>query len=400
MKSSTMLKLVMMRELRERGKSGAYIASTAITTILILVALILPNVLGGADEFSIGTVGDGNQPIIDLALQIDNTDREPEDATIFEVVPVDSVAALEAALDDGTVDGGLVDGSEIVLKSASGASGGNLSDLFQQAASTLEIERLVETTETGASVVDILAGEPLELRTLEGVESEENQARTVIAYGGLVLMYIAVLSYGAWTLTGVTEEKSNRVVEVLLATVKPWQLLAGKILGIGILGLAQFIFTSVIALVAIRVTGTFDLPVFPVDSLVMLILWFLLGFAMYSILFGAAGSLVSRMEDAQSVSTPLTLIAVVGFFMSFQVLNDPDGALAVTTTFFPLTAPFVVPIRFALQSISVLELAGAIVVALVFIVAATRFAGRVYSGGLLQFGSRVKWRDALRSSEL
>ena len=400
MKSSTMLKLVMMRELRERGKSGAYIASTAITTILILVALILPNILGGADEFTIGSVGDGNQPIIDLALQIDNTDREPEDETVFDVVPFDSVAELETALDDGTVDGGLVDGSEIVLKSASGASGGNLSGLLQQAASTLEIEQLVASTDADTNVVDILAGEPLELRTLEGVETEENQARTVIAYGGLVLMYIAVLSYGAWTLTGVTEEKSNRVVEVLLATVKPWQLLAGKILGIGILGLAQFIFTSVIALVAIRVTGTFDLPSFPVDSLFMLILWFLLGYAMYSILFGAAGSLVSRMEDAQSVSTPLTLVALVGFFMSFQVLDDPDGALAVITTFFPLTAPFVVPIRFALQSISVLELVGSVVVALVFIVAATRFAGRVYSGGLLQFGSRVKWRDALRSSEL
>jgi ABC-2 type transport system permease protein len=121
---------------------------------------------------------------------------------------------------------------------------------------------------------------------------------------------------------------------------------------------------------------------------------------MYSLLFGAAGSLVSRTEDAQSASTPLTLVALVGFFMSFVVLDNPDGALAITMTFVPLTAPFVVPVRFALESISMVALVGSVVVAIGFIIGATFLAGRVYAGGLLQFGSRLKWREALRSAEL
>ncbi|MBT8206659.1 MAG: ABC transporter permease, partial [Acidimicrobiia bacterium] len=351
-------------------------------------------------EYSIGMVGSGNQEIVDLAIEIENSGEDPEDETAFTVSSYESVAAAEAALSSEEIDAALVAGSEILLRSAAGASGDDLSDLLQYAASTLEIDRLVSTAGSNADVVDILAGEPLSLRTLEGVASEENQARTVIAYGGLMLMYIAVLSYGAWTLTGVTEEKSNRVVEVLLATVKPWQLLAGKVIGIGALGLAQFVFTAITALVTLRVAGTFDLPAFPTDSLVMLILWFLLGFAMYSLLFGAAGSLVSRMEDAQSASTPLTLVALVGFFMSFVVLDNPDGALAIAMTFVPFTAPFVVPVRFALESISMVALIGSVIVAIGFIIGATLLAGRVYAGGLLQFGSRLKWREALRSADI
>jgi ABC-2 type transport system permease protein len=399
MKTSSTLKLVIMRELRERGKSGAYIASTILTTVLIIAAIMLPTLLGGANEYSIGMVGDGNQEIVDLAISIENTDAEPGEETEFSVMMYDSVADAEAALSSEEVDAALVDGSEILLRSASGASGDDLSDLLQYAASTLEIDQLVSAAGSDADVVDILAGEPLGLRTLEGVASEENQARTVVAYGGLMLMYIAVLSYGAWTLTGVTEEKSNRVVEVLLAAVKPWQLLAGKVIGIGVLGLTQFVFTAVTALVTLRLAGPFDLPAFPTDSLVMLILWFLLGFSMYSLLFGAAGSLVSRMEDAQSASTPLTLIALVGFFMSFFVLDDPDGALAVVMTFVPLTAPFVVPVRFALESISMVALVGSVIVSIGFIIGATFLAGRVYVGGLLQFGSKLKWREALRSAD-
>lgn len=400
MKTSSTLRLVIMRELRERGRSGAYIASTLVTTILILVVILLPTIIGGPTEYSIGVVGEGNQEIVDLAIDIENADADPDDETEFSVTTYESVEAAEAGLRNEEIDAALVGGSEILLRSAAGASGDDLSGLLQYAASTLEIDRLVATAGSDADVVDILAGEPLELRTLEGVASEENQARTVIAYGGLMLMYIAVLSYGAWTLTGVTEEKSNRVVEVLLATVKPWQLLAGKVIGIGALGLAQFVFTAVAALVTLRVAGTFDLPAFPTDSLVMLILWFLLGFAMYSLLFGAAGSLVSRMEDAQSASTPLTIVALVGFFMSFIVLDNPDGTLAIVMSFVPFTAPFVVPVRFALESISMVALVGSVIVTIGFIIGATFLAGRVYAGGLLQFGSKLKWREALQSADV
>lgn len=212
-------------------------------------------------------------------------------------------------------------------------------------------------------------------------------------------MYMAILSYAVYILTGVTEEKTNRVVEVLLSAVKPWQLLAGKIIGIGVLGLGQVVVTVAAALAAVQVTGIVDLPAIPFDSALTLAGWFVLGFALYAVGFGAAGALVSRMEEAQNAAGPLSIVAVVGFFASFYVLDNPDTVAAMVFTYIPFTAPYVVPIRVALESITGWETTLAVLATLLSIAALVRFAGRVYAGGVLQFGGRVKLLDAYRSAE-
>jgi ABC-2 type transport system permease protein len=107
---------------------------------------------------------------------------------------------------------------------------------------------------------------------------------------------------------------------------------------------------------------------------------------------------VSRMEDAQTIAMPMTFTAVAGFFISIMTLDDPSGTLAIVGTYFPLTAPFVVPVRAALQALSPLEYILAVVIAVVAIGLLTRVAGRIYEGALLRFGSRVSWREAWRSS--
>jgi ABC-2 type transport system permease protein len=132
----------------------------------------------------------------------------------------------------------------------------------------------------------------------------------------------------------------------------------------------------------------------------MLILWFVLGYALFAVAFGAAGALVSRAEDAQSTATPITLIAVAGFFAAFQVVDDPTSAFATIASYVPVTAPFVVPIRFAFKTIPWWEITLSVAVMSVTIVLLIRMASRVYSGGLLHFGGRMKYRDAYRSAEL
>ncbi|HLU32295.1 MAG TPA: ABC transporter permease, partial [Acidimicrobiia bacterium] len=200
-------------------------------------------------------------------------------------------------------------------------------------------------------------------------------------------------------LSGVTEEKTNRVVEVLLSTLRPWQIFAGKLAGIGLLGLGQLVILLTVAMIGLRITNAFDVPSLPLDSVVALVGWFILGFVLYATLFGAAGALVSRMEDAQSAAAPLSILAVVGYFLSFQALNEPEGMVAVVGTFIPFTAPYVAPIRLALRAIAPWEMILAIVITVGSIVVMVRLAGRVYAGGLLRFGSRVKWREAFRSAE-
>jgi ABC-2 type transport system permease protein len=256
-----------------------------------------------------------------------------------------------------------------------------------------------ENGQAAADVIEILSSSPLEVVSLDG-EDPEGDIRPVIAYAGLLLMYIAILSYGSWTLTGVTEEKNNRVVEVLLATLRPWQLLGGKVLGIGLLGVGQFVLTIGFAFILVNMTDALDIPRLPIDGLLFLILWFILGFSVYSVSYAAAGSLASRPEDAQSAAFPMTMLAVAGFFVSINALDDPTSMLARVTSFVPFTAPFVVPIRQSLDGIGAVEHVATAIVAIFSIVLLVRLSARIYAGGLLRFGRRVKLKEAWRSAEL
>ncbi len=398
MTSLETVRMVAAREFRERGKSRAYLISSAVTLGIILAMVVIPAVLSGRGRtFTVGVLGEGNGPILAAAEALTADDEFP---TTIETVSFDDRDEASTALEEGEVDAVLVDGRELLVTTTGGFGGSDLERLLQQAASTRRIQELLTTGGAAADVVEILTAEALEVVPLRGERGEEAARRGIIAYGGLVLMYIAILSYGAWLLTGVTEEKSNRVVEVLLATMKPWQLLAGKMVGIGLLGILQFVVTLITATVAIRVTDLFDFPEIPVDLLLSMVLWFLLGYGLYSVAYGAAGSLVSRAEDAQTAAFPMTMVAVVGFFVSFRALADPSSASAVAMTFIPPVAPFVVPVRVAFGAIPLWEHAAAVAVTVGFLAVLVRLAGRVYAGALLHYGGRLKFREAFRSAEM
>ncbi|HSJ27324.1 MAG TPA: ABC transporter permease [Acidimicrobiia bacterium] len=402
MTSFQAVKLVTLREIRERARSKAFLGSGLFTLLLLAAVLVLPAVMGGgAKTFEVGVVGDGHDSLLAVAetLAVDGSD--PEQEVTFDVVRLGDRSAAEAALVAGDVEIVLLDETALLREGSGGFGGSEVERILQRAAATVQLEEALEGS--SASVTDVAAifsSQPLAVESLGGAESELDEARSIIAYGGLILMYMAVLSFGAWTLTGIAEEKSSRVVEVLLATLRPWQLLAGKILGIGLLGLAQFAITVAMALVLIRVTGAFDLPAIPVDSAVTLVVWFVLGYSLFSVAFGTAGALVSRMEDAQTAAFPISFVAVLGFFAAFAVLGNPGSTLSTVLTFVPFSAPFVVPIRVAFQEIPLWEHLGAGVVTIITIVALVRFAGRVYAGGLLHFGKRLSLRQAYRSAEI
>ena len=392
------IRLIMGREVRERSRSGPFIVSVVMTLLFVAAILFLPLIFADDDvHYQLGVVGEGNQAVIDAALALANHPGR-EVTTSVEVIPFASRDAAEKAADREEVDGVLMDGREIVVRGAGGEAGNALEALLQRGARSVQIENLVAS---GAEeVVSILTSAPLGVRSLSGADPDDNQERSLIAFGGLFLLYMAVLLYGSLILTGVTEEKTNRVVEVLLSAFEPWQLLAGKILGIGLLGLSQFVGTVVIAMVGIELTAAVDLPEVPVDSMLMLLLWFILGYSLFAVMFGAAGALVSRAEDAQTVVAPISLVAVAGFFIAIQAVNNPTSTLSVVTTFIPVTAPFVAPVRFAFQAVPIWQLGVSVAVMMLTIVVMTRLAGRIYLGGLLRFGSKVGVREAFRSAEL
>lgn len=393
---------VALREITERARSKAYLITTASTVLIVLGLIVIPDMFGGGtDEIAVGSVGEGNETIIATGVELANAADEPGDppSIAVETIVFDDRESAIAALEDEEVEAVLVDGEEVIVEGVSGFGGSSIVDGLQRAAGAVQIQQVIaEEGEQAANIIDLLTSDPLEVTTLGGPDAEEGFNKTIVAYFGLLLLYLAVLLYGTWILTGVTEEKSNRVIEVLLSSSRPWQVLGGKILGIGTLAIVQLLGTLIAALVALRVTGAFDVPPIDVMSVLNLLLWFLIGFLIFAVLFGAAGSLVSRSEDANTIAMPMSMAAVVGFFVSMAALNDPTGPVAVVASFIPITAPFVVPVRTALEAIPGWQYLLALGVSIAAIVALTFVAGRIYAGGLLRYGARVGVREAWRSA--
>ena len=388
--------LVAKREILERGRSRGFLFSVAFTTLLVIGSFVVPSVLfGDKDIKTIGVV----QPApagLDVALTA-TADRV--DQTI-SVVPYDDAAAAQAALDEGQVDAVLAVPADL-------SSAGTLhfakepDQAITQIASAAVVALRVQGVLTEANIDQSALAAAQQVPTVQSLhpQTDADQARFLFANIGAVLILIGIFSFGFTVLTGVIEEKQSRVVEVVLSTVRPRDLLMGKVLGIGILGLVQLLVFVVAAMAAATLTRRLTLPETTPGAILMLTIWFVLGYALYSTALGFLGALASRLEEASNASTPVTMIAMVSYFVAiFAVINDPSGIVARVATFIPASAPFVVPLRAAFDAISPVEIIVAIAITVAAIWVLFTIGARVYAGAVLQTGGRIKIRDAWRSA--
>jgi ABC-2 type transport system permease protein len=234
--------------------------------------------------------------------------------------------------------------------------------------------------------------------TRTGEDRGFDVASYVVSLAVMALMFYLIISTGTQIASGVVEEKASRIVELLLATIRPWQLLAGKVLGIGLVGLIQVAVIVTAALVAGSTSGLLggiDVPITGV--LGWSAVWLLLGFLLFAVLWGGAAALVSRQEEIGQVTGPLMMLLFVPFYATmFLVVNDPSGVVARAMTLFPFSAPFAAPVRFAYGAIGTAEMLTAVAITLLAVVACTLLSGRLYHSGVLHTGSRMRFRDALR----
>jgi ABC-2 type transport system permease protein len=308
-----------------------------------------------------------------------------------EVVDVPDEPAARDAVEAEEVDAALVDGTgpapELLLVDRDPT-----------------LEAVVGGAVSGLAVSDRLLEAGVDLQSLPevavtpvGDEGEDDGQRVVVAIMGVVVLYGLLILFAQFVAQGVVEEKASRVVELLLATMRPWQLLAGKILGLGLLGLGQIV---VIGAVGVAGALTFDLVDVPgqlIGTVATVVAWFVLGYAFYACVFAVAASLVSRQEDLGSVLTPASLLLIVGFLVSVQAAGDPVGTLATVTSFVPGLSPLVMPVRQAAGEAAGWEVALAVVLMLGAVGLAVRLGGRVYAGALLRTSGRTKVREALRA---
>jgi len=195
---------------------------------------------------------------------------------------------------------------------------------------------------------------------------------------------------------GVVEEKATRIMEILLATIQPSRLLAGKVIGIGLVGLLQLTIVGAAALVAVHVTNVAAIPALGVTSILGDIFWFLLGFLFYATAYAAVVSLVSRQEEVQSAVAPISILQIAGYLLMYAALPNPNGPLATVCSLLPPFAPILMPVRMAATDVPFWQVGLAAALILASIVGLTWLAGRMYTNAAMRIGARVRFMDAFR----
>jgi len=387
-----MIRIVAMRELRERALKKGYLIGTAITVAIVVGGIALPTLFGsdGATQHRIGLV-EGHATPLETEL---NALLPPNHDAVFTIFS-DDASAREAVI-DGTVDAALISSSTLVTDGpASLTLRTTIDRLLQQSTLT---EALIEAGLTSAQVQEALsAPSPLEVIDLSG---DEGDNPFMIAFFATILLVVGVQMSGATLLSGALEEKSSRVVEILVSTARPWQLLAGKVIATSLLSMLQLTLIVLAALATNRLVGAFPLPEATGAVLAVSTVMLLAGFMFYAALFTVAGTLASSMEDAQSTAGPL-YFAMWGAYAAvfLTVLPNPSGMIAQILTFLPPTAPFIVPARVALGEIAAWQVPASIAVTIIGALFTLRIAGRIYAASLLA-GGRLTWKAAWKAEPI
>jgi ABC-2 type transport system permease protein len=380
--------IVARREFVERGRDRGFLISTAITLVVLVGVIVATSVLGGETLYRLGAVDDARQ-VAERSVQA----AQLLDVDVELVTTSDDAAAVDAVR-DGRLDAAVVGGAEIVVRSEPPAE---LVGIVQAVSQRMRTEEVLR--ETGLSDDQIRAAldqAPLGIRALEPVDDRRRE-NSAVAFVGVLALYGQLFAYGYWVAAGVVEEKSSRVVEVLLATVRPSQLLRGKILGIGVLGLLQLLLIGVVGLIAAQTVGSLDFPSGAIATIGIVLVWFVFGFFFYAGLFAVAGSIVPRQEDLQSTMTPLTLLIVGSFLIGLNAIGNPSSTLATVASLLPPSAPLVMPSRIVLGETSLLGALLSVAITVAATVALVPLATRIYSAAVLRPG-RVRIRQALRAS--
>jgi ABC-2 type transport system permease protein len=380
--------IVARREFVERGRDRGFVISTAVTLLILVAVIVVTSLLDQGTRFDLGVVGEESAATgrftvaaADL-LDVDVTLRTLSDE-----------ASATRAVRDGEVDAVLLDDERIIVM---GEPPAQLVGVIQAVSVRLRSEAALE--DAGVSAEEIQASldqAPLPVRSLEPVD-ERRRENAAVAFVGVLALYGQLFAYGYWVAAGVVEEKASRVVEVLLATLRASQLLRGKILGIGVLGLLQLLLIGVVGLAAAQIVNSLQFPAGAVATIGIVLVWFVLGFFFYAGLFAVAGSIVTRQEDLQTTMTPLTILIVVSFFIGISATGNPSSTLALVASLLPPSAPLVMPTRIVLGEATPPQVVLSAALTIGATIALIPIATRIYERAVLRPG-RVRLRQVLRT---
>ena len=380
--------LVASREIRLRAKTRVFVITSVILLIAVALAVALPAILSGKSKAAkIGVVGGTTATITGIITQAGQLSGGQAVA-----VSEPNQAAAEAALRNGDLAAVLVPNKEIIVKQVPlGGVSGSVETLARLAG----LSKLIQDVPGAANAV--AQGVTLPVRGLQAPSTSLSSRLTGLFT--IVVVWVLISVYGSQIALGIGEEKSSRVVEVLLSSVRPVQLLIGKVLGIGLLALTQAVGMVLVFIIAGFASGSNLVHGATLNVVIAGGVFMILGYAFYCTAFAAAGSLVSRQSDVNSTIMPVQLPLILAYALSYTVIYA-NGANAFyhVLGFLPPTAPIAMPVLYAAGDVPAWQVVIAAVLTAAGTVWMARIAVRIYSNSILRTGPRISFRQAIKES--
>ena len=423
---------IIRREFVERVRTRAFVISTILGPVFMGLLIFLPALLAGRSttvrrivivDAASGEFGTRVVAALGGATFGDKGKEQPR----FQIERVVAPDRPKAVADSLTALIGLSRGPQagpdgfLVLTDSALASGelhyfgSNVGSLADMAALEGTIVPVVQTERLMQEHVDTAvvrrATAKIDLskaKVTDGkLTGESGTSSFLLAYVMTFILYIALLLYGIQVMSSVLEEKTSRIMEILSSSLTPFQLMLGKVFGVGSVGLFQLsiwagtsLYLTANLVPILKVMGrspeaaaNISIPTISPALLAVFLGFFLLGFFLYAALYAAVGSMCSTQQDTQQAQQPVMLCIVSGFMCMFPVLNDPNGSLAHTLSLIPFVAPFVTPLRYSIAPLPASELFLSIACTLAGVIVIVWIASRIYRVGILAYGKRPTFKE-------
>jgi ABC-2 type transport system permease protein len=403
------LKAIIKREYLTRVRSKGFIIGTILSPLFMSSFILIPFLLGrsaGPDKYQIVALDQSGDPLLFERLTTALAPTKPGQPR-YELSreEIDSQEELEARrqviskrIADKQLDGYLIlppdalrqEEIKFYAKNASGFSNRvRLENAIKNAIHERRIAQEGLNTERFRYLTRSVA------LTVVNERGESERGRVMLAFILVMFIYITVLIYGVTVMRGVMEEKQSRIIEVLLASVRPFDLMLGKVVGIGLVGLTQYVVWVVSGLAlsalsagaAVAVAG-FDLPKISFSLLIFFMVYYLLGYFLYAALYAMIGAIVSNEDDGQQAQWPVSMTFAMSFVLSTLALENPNGVAVTILSLIPFFGPSLMFLRIAIGSAPAWQIAASIILLILTIVIVTWIAAKIYRIGVLMYGKR------------
>jgi ABC-2 type transport system permease protein len=415
--------VVMRREFIERVRNKWFIVSTILGPLLMGGMIVIPLLLadrGGRQRTIVVvdvTTSDFGRRVTDRL-----NGRAPVEARRLAVT-LDRLEAVGDSLvpvvGEKAIDGFLILTDATVEDGKAEYRGANVSSLTDMSVLERTVREIVLVERLNRVGVDpelvARATIPVSLTTVSirggKVTEDSGEARFFLAYLLWFILYIAILLYGVQVLGSVVEEKTSRIVEVLVSSLRPFELLAGKVVGVGSVGLFQFLIWGVSAkimidqreaiagMVGVDLAGSgggFSMPEVPVSTIVIFLVYFVLGYFLYASMFAAVAAMSNTEAEARQGQTPVVMLLVIPTMLMLSILQQPDGGIAIALSLIPFCSPIAMPVRWAAAEVPLDQVAMSIGFLVLGLLLITWLAARIYRVGILMHGKRPNIRELVR----